>query len=229
MMNNLYISNVTKLLLEKYNKDFDERKNEAEEIEKNCETNKKNISKIMKSYITDLNKLNKTELFELTNLEHPNRKINENINCDFKENLKKIQNISFIQDINLLKKIIEYRKYEIKKEIILTKYYFAVYNNIISKILNLNYKNFVIYNNNTLTNESSSLNVFNYKMGEINNEKNTYYNLKYKVKLDKLISYKDELEKILENIFLKNKEILLKKTLCKYIFLENNLKKFTKI
>jgi hypothetical protein len=91
------------------------------------------------------------------------------------------------------------------------------------------FAHFVIYNNNTLTNESSSLNVFNYKMGEINNENNTYYNLKYKVKLDKLISYKDELEKILENIFLKNKEILLKKTLCKYIFLENNLKKFTKI
>jgi hypothetical protein len=226
-MDNLYISSITKLLLEKYNKDFDERKNEAEKIDKNCEISKKQISQIMKAYITDLNKLNSSELFELTKLEQPNRKINENKMCDFTENFKKIQNISFIQDINLLKKIIEYRKYEIKKEIILTKYYFAVYNNIISKILNLNYKNFVIYNN-IPQNENSSLNVFNYTLGEINNEKNTYYNLQYKVKLDKLISYKDELEGILENIFLKNKEILLKKTLCKYVFLQDNLNKFTK-
>jgi hypothetical protein len=223
-MDGMYISKITRLLLDKYNTDFDERKKDLDNIEKKCKENKKDFNKIMKAYITDLIRLNKTELTTLTNLEKPSGNVDKNLLCDYKENKNKLENISFIEDIELLKKIIEYRKYEIKKEIILTKYYFSVYDNIISKILNLKYKYFVIFKNEN--NDTSSLNVFNYKTGEIT--KNTYYKIKYEEKLEKLISYKNELEAILENIFIKNKDVLLKKTYCKYVFLQNNLKKFTK-
>jgi|UniRef100_A0A6C0CJ38 hypothetical protein len=203
-MAEIYISKISKLLLKKYNTEFDEKNENIKNIENNCE--KRDIKKIMKSYLTDLNKLNNIELQTLT-------KVNVNdthlkpIKCNYNKNIKKIQNFNFIQDVELVKKIIKYRKYEIIKEVTLIKWYFSVYVNIITKIISMQYKKHNKVNYNEIENSLDS------KI--------------YEDTLKKLFEYKETLENILTQICLENKNNLLKNTLCKYNFLETNIIKIT--
>jgi len=219
-MDEIYISKISKLLLQKYNTKFDENNKEIKQIENNCE--KKDIKKVMKSYLIDLNKLNNTDLFTLTKINIKDTSLKP-IECNYNKNMKQIQNFNFIQDIDLVKKIIKYRKYEIIKEITLIKYYFSVYVNIITKILSIEYKKFKTTNLQDINNK---LNVFNHVANidatQISKIQNTYDD-----KISKLLEYKETLENILRKSFLENKKYLLKNTLCKYLFLENNIKKIT--
>ena len=220
-MDEIYISKISKLLLQKYNTKFDEKNKEIKNIENNCE--KKDIKKIMKSYLTDLNKLNSRDLFTLTKINIKDIPL-KSVECNYDKNNKKIQNLNFIQDIELVKKIIKYRKYEIIKEITLIKYYFSVYVNIITKIISIQYKKFKTDPNyNDINN---SLNVFNHNVNIQENEINQITKI-YNEKINKLLEYKETLENILKKIFLENKNYLLKNTLCKYVFLETNIKKIT--
>ena len=220
-MDEIYISKISKLLLQKYNTKFDEKNKEIKNIENNCE--KKDIKKIMKSYLTDLNKLNSRDLFTLTKINIKDIPL-KSVECNYDKNNKKIQNLNFIQDIELVKKIIKYRKYEIIKEITLIKYYFSVYVNIITKIISIQYKKFKTDPNyNDINN---SLNVFNHNVNIQENEINQITKI-YNEKIHKLLEYKETLENILKKIFLENKNYLLKNTLCKYVFLETNIKKIT--
>ena len=203
-MTEIYISKISKLLLKKYNTEFDEKNENIKNIENNCE--KRDIKKIMKSYLTDLNKLNNIELQTLT-------KVNVNdthlkpIKCNYNKNIKKIQNFNFIQDVELVKKIIKYRKYEIIKEVTLIKWYFSVYVNIITKIISMQYKK--------------------HKKVDYNEIENSLDSKIYEDTLKKLFEYKETLENILTQICLENKNNLLKNTLCKYNFLETNIIKIT--
>ena len=220
-MDEIYISKISKLLLQKYTTKFDEKNKEIKNIENNCE--KKDIKKIMKSYLTDLNKLNSRDLFTLTKINIKDIPL-KSVECNYDKNNKKIQNLNFIQDIELVKKIIKYRKYEIIKEITLIKYYFSVYVNIITKIISIQYKKFKTDPNyNDINN---SLNVFNHNVNIQENEINQITKI-YNEKINKLLEYKETLENILKKIFLENKNYLLKNTLCKYVFLETNIKKIT--
>lgn len=220
-MDEIYISKISKLLLQKYNTKFDEKNKEIKKIENNCE--KKDIKNIMKSYLTDLNKLNSTELFTLTKINIKDTPL-KTIECNYNKNMKKIQDLNFIQDIELVKKIIKYRKYEIIKEITLIKYYFSVYVNIITKIISIEYKKFKTEANYHDIN--NPLNVFNHTSNISQNEINKITQT-YNEKIHKLLEYKGTLENILKKIFLENKNYLLKNTLCKYLFLETNIKKIT--
>ena len=195
-MDEIYISKISKLLLQKYNTKFDEKNKEIKNIENNCE--KKDIKKIMKSYLTDLNKLNSRDLFTLTKINIKDIPL-KSVECNYDKNNKKIQNLNFIQDIELVKKIIKYRKYEIIKEITLIKYYFSVYVNIITKIISIQYKKFKTDPNyNDINN---SLNVFNHNVNIQENEINQITKI-YNEKINKLLEYKETLENILKKIFL---------------------------
>jgi hypothetical protein len=220
-MESEYLSDITKLLLKKYNKPFDSRSKELTQIQKNCEKKNTDIKNVMKAYLTDLVKLDKNELFTLTNLEKPTF-LNEKVPCNFTKNLKNIYNIDFIEDYNLVQKIIQYRIQEVIKELTLIKYYFSVYQNIVACIINLIYKDSKVYNNDAneiiMSEQNSSFNVFRYQRDKP--DKNTVLHEKYDTNLEKLKHYKNELEKILEEQFINNKVYLLKNILCRYIFLE---------
>ena len=178
-MESEYLSDITKLLLKKYNEPFDSRSKELTKIQKNCENKNKNIENVMKAYLTDLVKLDKNELFTLTNLEKPTL-LNENVPCNFTKNLKNIYNIDFIEDYNLVQKIIQYRIQEVIKELTLIKYYFSVYQNIVACIINLKYKDFKVYDNDAdkiiVGQQNSPLNVFKYQ--ENNQDKNNIFSSK---------------------------------------------------
>ena len=73
---------------------------------------------------------------------------------------------------------------------------------------------------------NNSLNVFNHNVNIQENEINQITKI-YNEKINKLLEYKETLENILKKIFLDNKNYLLKNTLCKYVFLETNIKKIT--
>ena len=226
-MESEYLSDITKLLLKKYNEPFDSRAKELTEIQENCENKNKNINNVMKAYLTDLIKLDKKELFTLTKLEKPVF-LNEKVPCNFEKNLKKISNIDFIQDYALVKKIIEYRIQEVIKEITLIKYYFSIYQNIIACIINLLYKNYTVYDdtkNEAMLNKiNSPLNVFKYNVDNVKKiEKNKMIHDEYNTNLDKLMNFKNELEIILEKQIIENKVYLLKNILCRYIFLETKM------
>ena len=215
-MTSPYISKITSILLTKYNSKFDELQKEFDSTQKTCNDKQLDIKKIMKSYLTDLTKLDKSELFNLTNLEDKPISLTK-INCNYTSNPKQISEINFIQDLNLVKKIIDYRQQEIWKELALIQMYITIYNNIIVKILNIKLKD-------TVKEEIIKyvVNVFNYNNDDINldqNEKYTSSNLK------KLLEFKIELEEILKNNVINNKQFLLKNILCKYKFLEEQLKK----
>jgi hypothetical protein len=218
-----YISSITEKLLKKYNEKFDTLKKKFDETEKQCDKKQLNIKKTMQAYLTDLKKLDKTELFTLTNLEKP-QVISMNVPCNYKKNEKKITDITFFQDLKLVKKIIQYRKQEVWKELTLIQMYLSVYNNLIAKIINLYLKYSIIHviDNDIDPNNFDELNVFNYSENDIENQKKTSL---FFEKVRKLNDYKSELEEIIQKNIINNKSYLLKSILCKYIFLETSIKR----
>ena len=143
-MDREYLSTITSVLLNKYNKKFDNNNKELNKLQKNCERKHNDITNVMKAYLTDLTKLDKDELYTLTKLEKKDYSNQDNI-CNFKKNIKKIEDINFIEDFALVKKIIQYRIQEVIKEITLIKYYFSVYRYVITGVINLQYKNHNVY------------------------------------------------------------------------------------
>jgi len=227
-MDREYLSTITSVLLNKYNKNFDNNNKELNKLQKNCEENNNVITKVMKAYLTDLTKLDKDELYTLTKLEKKDYSNEDNI-CNFKKNIKKIEEINFIEDFALVKKIIQYRIQEVIKEITLIKWYFSVYRLTITGIINLQYKNHNVYNIQTATPENlgSELNVFNYLLdnNDLDKKKNRRTTMIYNDKLTNLIQLKQEIEDILNQVFINNNKYFLEKTLCKYIFLEEQITK----
>lgn len=219
-----YISSITEKLFKKYNQKFDTLKKEFDETEKQCDKKKLDIKQTMKAYLTDLKKLDKNDLFRLTNLEKP-KIITTNVECNYKKNEKNITDMSFVQDLELVKKIIQYRKQEVWKELTLIQMYLSVYNNLIAKIINLRLKYNVTHKEDRQIDYKTfyDLNVFNYGENPAENKK---INNDFDEKFKKLNDYKHELEKILQKNVVDNKSYLLKSILCKYVFLENSLKKF---
>ena len=228
-MDREYLSTITSVLLNKYNKNFDNNNKELNKLQKNCERKHNDITNVMKAYLTDLTKLDKDELYTLTKLEKKDYSNQDNI-CNFKKNIKKIEDINFIEDFALVKKIIQYRIQEVIKEITLIKYYFSVYRYVITGIINLQYKNHNVYDIETGNpiNLGSDLNVFNYlpnNNSDLDKKKNRKTTIIYNDKLANLIQLKQEIEGILNQVFINNNKYFLEKTLCKYIFLEEQITK----
>jgi len=179
--------NIISAILKKYNEKFDA--NEKDDEEKKIRLN------------NDLNF--KKLLLEVDNAEK------ETTSCmpDFKElftnvkNIKKIHDMNFIQDINMVTNIVTYRKLEIKKQIRIVSLAIQVYKYVLVKIKCFNY--FKGY-----TSKQLNLNTQNLDIEDLKRDK------------QKCIDIFDR--------FIFTNEYFLQDTLCRYIQLEEKLKKFSR-
>jgi len=182
--------NIITLILKKYNEKFDENENENE---KNIETNK----------IKTENEL----IFKKLLLEVDKAEKETTCNEDFKElftnkkNIPQIHKMNFIQDINMVRNIVTYRKLEIKRQIRIVSLAIQVYKYVLIKLKCYNY--FKNYTNNQL-----KLNTQNYDIEELKNDKQKCINI--------------------FNKYIFNNEHFLQDTLCRYIELEKKLQQFSR-
>lgn len=176
--------NVITAILKKYNEIFDE--NEKNENNKIIINNNVNFKKL---------------LLEIDKVEKETKCITENSELFFNNtNIKKIHEMNFIQDINLVTSIVRYRKLEIKKQIRIISLSIQVYKYVLIKIKCYDY---FANNNNQL-----KLNIEQLNMESLENERKICINIFTK--------------NIFENIH------FLQDTLCRYVDLENKLQQFKK-
>jgi len=197
MTESVYLSKISQFLLQKYNKPYDENMKEINKQVENV-TYTKNIDEVLKVFLTDLNKLNDNDLFRLTKIKKQNVSLKPFV-CNYEKNIKKIEKFNFIQDLKLVEKIIQFRKYEIIKEIKLIQYYFSVYVNIITKISKINCKI------SSVANPSPT---------DIKKNEKT---------IETLQEYKNILENVLKKSFIDNETFLYNNTICRYKFLTEKL------
>jgi len=184
---------IISLILKKYNEKFDE--NETEKENENKEINKIKLE----------NELSFKKL--LLEVDTAEKETKPCMTTDFKElfvnkrNIPKIHQMNFIQDINMVRNIVTYRKLEIKKQIRIVSLAIQVYKYVLVKIKCFNY--FKGYTSNQL-----NLNTENFDIEDLKRDK------------QKCID-------IFEKYIFKN-EYFLQETLCRYIELEEKLKKFSR-
>jgi hypothetical protein len=129
--------------------------------------------------------------------------VNKELILDKNIKVKNIDELNFIQDINLVDKIVQYRKLEIKKQIRIINRVIEFYKNILTKI-----------------------NCYNYYSNEINEnnlQNNILLNIVHKLNIVQLNTYKQKCINIF-NDFIFNNANFLKNTLCRYVDLETSLK-----
>ena len=120
-------SNIIAFILKEFNKKYEDEKDEKNEKDKKDEKDEKEEE-------TNI-KLNfKKILLEVNNIEFENKQYTKELICDINLPIINITDLNFIQDINLVEKIVTYRKLEIKKQIIIINYTIEVYKNILIKI-----------------------------------------------------------------------------------------------
>ena len=177
--------NIISAILKKYNEKFDENE-KSEEINKIKQENDLNFKKL---------------LLEVDNAE----KETKPCLTDFKElytnvkTIKKIHEMNFIQDINMVRNIVTYRKLEIKKQIRIVSLAIQVYKYILIKIKSYNH----------------------FKFTDIRLKINTE-----NLHIEELIKDKQKCIEIFDK-FIFNNEYFLQDTLCRYIELEKKLVKFS--
>jgi hypothetical protein len=118
-----------------------------------------------------------------------------------KKNIPQIHKMNFIQDINMVRNIVTYRKLEIKRQIRIVSLAIQVYKYVLIKIKCFNYFK---YN----TNNQLKLNTQNYDIEELKNDKQKCINI--------------------FNKYIFTNEYFLQDTLCRYIELEKKLQQFSR-
>jgi hypothetical protein len=143
MEEELRVSALTRLLLTKYNTPFDDDNKDIDVYKSVTAVPTESIKKTMKLYLEDLTKLNDDAVYKLTQIQRTSqtsRQVQE-LNCDFtNHNQTKIHELSFIEDVDMVLKIIMYRKQEILREMAFMQIMVSLYYNILAKILNLSVK-----------------------------------------------------------------------------------------
>jgi hypothetical protein len=175
-------ANIITLILKKYNEKFDENENN--------ETNK-----IISKNNLDFKKL----LLEVDKVEKETKCASTKELFLNNTNVTNIHDMNFIQDINMVRSIVKYRKLEIKKQIRIISLSIEVYKYVLIKIKCFDYFR---DNNNTL-----KLNMEGFNMEELEKDR------------------KKCIEIFNQSVF--NNAYFLQDTLCRYIELENKLKQFT--
>jgi hypothetical protein len=194
-MEELRVSALTRLLLTKYNTQFDDDK-DIDVYKSVSAVPAESIKKTMKLYLEDVTKLNDDAVYKLTQIQRKSQTSTQDqeLNCDFtNENKTKIHEMSFIEDVDMVLKIIMYRKQEILREMVLMQKMVSLYYNILAKILNLSVKK-----------------------GLMDKE------------LIELTKTKSEIEKVLQNYIVDNRDYLLRNILERYQLLTNSVKKLVK-
>jgi len=215
--------NITKDILQFYNKPYNEREKEEETVMKPHNNSEEiDITQLTKLYnqlliinrsdgsgsgsgsgddteeiFDPVNHILKNMINEMKNIQS-NRVLNETT-----VSIKKISDINFIEDNEFIKKILLYRFLEIQKKILYIETDIVLYNYIIASILNTQ---------NKLKKLSSDGNLFD------NNSKN----IKLTENIRKLTKYKEGIYNKLQ-FYLKDdaiKNILLSNK-CNYVFLNN--------
>jgi hypothetical protein len=188
--------NIISLILKKYNKTFDENK-----VNENVVEEEENI-------VTeeDINKTKaefKKLLLEVADVEKETKCIIETKDL-FENNISlnstKIHQMNFIQDIDLVAKVVKYRKLEIKKQIRIINLSIEVYKHVIVK-----------------------LNCYNYFLSNPNLQLNTQ-NLEQR----KLLDDKQKCINIFNAMVFNDNAYFLNDTLCRYVNLEKKLSSFSK-
>ena len=147
---------IISLILKKYNEKFDE--NETEKENENKEINKIKLE----------NELSFKKL--LLEVDTAEKETKPCMTTDFKElfvnkrNIPKIHQMNFIQDINMVRNIVTYRKLEIKKQIRIVSLAIQVYKYVLVKIKCFNY--FKGYTSNQL-----NLNTENFDIEDLKRDK----------------------------------------------------------
>ena len=183
---------IISLILKKYNEKFDE--NETEKENENKEINKIKLE----------NELSFKKL--LLEVDTAEKETKPCMTTDFKElfvnkrNIPKIHQMNLIQDINMVRNIVVYRKLEIKKQIRIVSLAIQVYKYVLIKIK--------CYNYFTDTNNKLKINTQNLDIEDLNNDKQKCINI--------------------FNNFIFTNEHFLQDTLCRYIELEKKLQEFSK-
>lgn len=141
-MEELRVSALTRLLLTKYNTHFDDDK-DIDVYKSVTAVPAESIKKTMKLYLEDLTKLNDDAVYKLTQIQRKSQTSRQEseLNCDFTNyNQTKIHEMSFIEDVDMVLKIIMYRKQEILRMMVFMQIMVSLYYNILAKILNLSVK-----------------------------------------------------------------------------------------
>ena len=175
-------ANIITLILKKYNEKIDENENN--------ETNK-----IISKNNLDFKKL----LLEVDKVEKETKCASTKELFLNNTNVTNIHDMNFIQDINMVRSIVKYRKLEIKKQIRIISLSIEVYKYVLIKIKCFDYFR---DNNNTL-----KLNMEGFNMEELEKDRRKCIDIFKKT------------------VF--NNAYFLQDTLCRYIELENKLKQFT--
>jgi len=187
-MNN--ISKITDMLLKKYNEKY-------ENFEKNNIDDK--IDNINPEHILDFKKI-------ILDLKDTNKSIKslrnediKDIECDNTETPNKITEISFVQDLSLVEKIVIFRKLEIKKQVMIINYLIQSFKIVSYQLIKYEEKNSTKLLENPIPDDTMR----EYRVLTIN---------------------KNTIKTMLKN-FLEKEEVIdfLRKTLCRYITLEENI------
>lgn len=180
------ISLITKLIINKYNANFSEKQNEPI-FKTNTNVEEKQLE--FKKILLDIDKLN----IQTKNTINKNDIICSEDNSKIEQ---KITDMNFVEDMDMVEQIVEYRKYEIRVQIMITNLLVEKYKFIIVNLL---------------------------KLKQVKNNPNSNTN-QIDTEIRKLEIYKNELRSYI-NMFINQNENLLKHTLCRYKFIQSNLLK----
>jgi hypothetical protein len=177
--------NIITIILNKYSKNYSEK----EITDEFDNYDNKNVKLDFKKLLLEANKIQDESKCNF---------VNKELILDKNIKVKNIHELNFVQDINLVDKIVQYRKLEIKKQIRIINRVIELYKNILTKINCYNY----------YSNERNEINL---------------QNVIQQLNIIQLNIYKQKCISIF-NDFIFNNADFLKNTLCRYVDLETSLK-----